>query len=127
MRAYGSDPKRIRAHEKAASLAHRYYHENRNADTANIWMSNLWSALYELFTCPRAEIDCELRMLERRRKWPVRRPSECTLSKSYRTTRTGLMGKLFEGIYMHSHTRIGVKNLVLWSHLRSMKNWTIRQ
>lgn len=121
MKDFGSDRKRIRAHEKAASLAHRYYHEDRNADTANIWMSNLWSALHELSTYPGTEIGDELRRLKQQRQWPVRRPPECTLRRSYMTVRTDLVGKTFDQIYMHSHTRIGFVILVIWSRMLKIK------
>lgn len=96
-----------------------YDNGNREEYVANLWMSALWTGLQQLSLMEEEDIKRELRRLKAHNQWPVQRPPECTLKKSYMSSRSDLYGKLVDWIYMHSHTVKGFMILRLFNALRS--------
>ena len=43
--------------------------------------------------------------------YPFRRPTECTMAKSYQTTRTDAVGKLFDKVYINMHRPWGFASM----------------
>lgn len=82
-----------------------YYHR-REGDLsvcADYLMSNLWGYLHSAATLDRAACKAALRQAKAHGLYPCRRPPECTLKKTYMTTRTDLLGKVFDFIGLHLH------------------------
>lgn len=76
--------------------------ENKQA-AANTLMIYLWNTL--LFST-RVSLKAEfkaMRKLQKLKLFPYRRPVECTQTKSYQTTRTDFIGKLYDTLYLHLH------------------------
>lgn len=112
---------RIESHIHAAKIAKSYYDEgDRNSDIADLWMVCLWGGLASLAFCSRNTIKKELEKLKNNNEWPVRRPRECTIKKSYNTTRTDLIGKIYDWLYIHTHTYIGFYMMRLYGIFRSI-------
>lgn len=75
--------------------------------TADKLMTFLWFALYEAARRPARDAKIMLRQLKAAGLFPFRRPVECTVTRSYMIGRTDWVGRLFDGIYLHMHTRPG--------------------
>lgn len=82
---------------------------------ADLLMGNLWSALSCVTHFLGKKARQELEKLRKMHLFPFIRPVECTLSRSYQTTRRDFVGKLFDWIYIHSHTVWGFSLLRLWN------------
>lgn len=84
-------------------------------------MSNLWFEMFSLTALPRKEAKIYLKELKKKGLFPYRRPRECTLKKSYQTTRTDIAGKVFDLIYTHMNTRIGYLFMRGWKKLERIR------
>ena len=120
LRKMASNTPRVLSPLYAARIAKGYYDKGeRNTDTANIWMSGLWGGLQQLSLRSNKDINYALRRLREKKEWPVKRPPECTLTKSYMTTRTDFYGKVYDWIYMHQHTYLGFQLMRIYNVLRN--------
>ena len=92
---------------RIASLRFREYYrkaeEGLKSSIADLLMSNLWQTLYVIIGMKAAEGRKYLKELRADGLYPFVRPKECTLKKSYQTTRTDAVGKLFDRIYINLH------------------------
>lgn len=105
-------------------ISREYYQEkpDKRDLIADKMMSQLWLAIYmiaQLPTQPRKEM---LKELKEQHLFPYTRPKECTLIKSYQTTRTDLVGQLFDKIYINLHTRIDFQCMRLWKIVERQKH-----
>lgn len=82
---------------------------------ADLLMGNLWPALSCITNFSGKKVRQGLGKLRKMHLFPFSRPVECTLSRSYQTTRRDFVGKLFDWIYIHSHTVWGFLLLRLWN------------
>lgn len=97
------------------------YYQKRQGELsacANYLMSNLW-----LYLLSAAELDCKscraaLRRAAKNGLFPYYRPRECTLQKTYLTTRTDLFGRVFDFVGMHLHRRWGFAVIRIYRLLR---------
>ena len=71
---------------------------------------------------PRRKAAAALRELKTDGLYPYRRPAECTLTKSYMTSRTDWYGKLFDFLYLRLSTRSGFHLMRLFLRLRRIAN-----
>lgn len=84
---------------------------------ADLTMSNLWSALSILAEMPLKKISAQLKVLKGEGLFPFERPKECSVNRSYLTNRTDIIGKIFDKIYIHSHTYTGFLLMCVWSKI----------
>ena len=104
------------------------YYEGRNgpvpdpAACADLFVSFLQYALWEVSMMPRRKAAAALRELKTDGLYPYRRPAECTLTKSYMTSRTDWYGKLFDFLYLRLSTRSGFHLMRLFLRLRRIAN-----
>ena len=100
-----SIPRKMESQLRFVTRMDRYYRERKGdlSVCADYLMSNLWGYLYYASGLDRKAAREAIRALRARKLFPYRRPPECTLKKTYMTTRTDLLGKLFEWIGMHLH------------------------
>ena len=80
-----------------------------------------WLALPDTLPANATDADKkELRSLKAEGLFPYKCPRECTLSKSYMTTRTDWYGKLFDFLYLRLNTRLGFGWMRCLLRLRQM-------
>ena len=124
----GADPEAMKRKQLSylhnAIIMKKYYDRNCGdaADTANYLMSFLWLELLSLAHMPLKEARKYMHELRQNGLFPFKRPDACTLIKSYQTTRTDWIGKLFETIYLNMHTRPGWWVMRFWALLERIKN-----
>ena len=68
-----------------------------------------------------------LKAMKKNGLFPCKRPTECTLIKSYQTTRTDILGKIFDWIYIHSHTHFGFFLMLLYEKFYSIYSLAIKK
>ena len=97
--------KKLRSFIRITQILRDYFEELENpADgSANKFMSFLWMTLYEITRLPGAEANAALRELKEKDLFPYRRPTQCTMDRSYMTDRTDLVGKVFDKVYLNLH------------------------
>ena len=114
--------KKLRSHLLAARIMKQHYDNKvgNPCDTANLLMSFIWYVMSECASFPNAKrkpIISEMKFLG---LYPFQRPSACYLVKSYQTTRIDIIGKTFDWIYIHTHTRLGFKLMCIWQKAYSL-------
>lgn len=87
---------------------------------ADLFMSTLWSTIWQISMMPRKQARQELRELKREGLFPRKRPAECTLRKSYLMSRRDLYGRLFDFLYIHQASRPGYYAVRIMNRLRSL-------
>lgn len=117
--------RRIKSFYDSTLVLKQLYNRSRkpNRRIANSLMQNYWAMM---------SVICQVDILERRKylsklkdekMFPYQRPMECSLKKSYQTTRTDIMGKIYEFICMHSHTLWGYRMLCIFYKIRNKKRY----
>lgn len=90
--------------------------------TCNLMMSNLWSILSLLAQISTKQRKVYLRYLKKQGLFPFVRPKECTLTRSYMTTRVDIVGKIFDKIYINTHKYWGFALMILFYRLHKFVN-----
>ena len=111
------------SHMCYCEMVFRSYHRGARdtIKTANLCMDALWQTLWFSTKLPFRERRKILRKLKSEGIWPIKRLPECTLRKSYQTTRTDFVGKLFDQLYITQHTRLGFSLMCLWRMAEKVK------
>lgn len=105
----------------ASSIVYQsYYEKTKDLECANRLMESLWREMYALANLPRRERGYRLKELKDRKLYPYT-PPHFTLARSYATTRTDFVGKLFEKIWCNMHTRKGFLLMRIWISLVNTK------
>lgn len=110
---------------REAQVVQGYYERHDGIypmETANRLMIFLWGVLGSLAQLQRKQAEPYMKELKSCGLFPYKRPPECTVTRSYQTTRTDLTGKLFDKIYTNAHSRLGFCLLRLWYWLSALKN-----
>lgn len=81
---------------------------------ANILIHTLNSALLCIARSKTSASRAALKRLREEKLFPFKRPPECTAWNAFVTSRTDFIGKLFNWLCLHAHTRIGFFLLRLW-------------
>ena len=118
-----ANKKKIRSHFIAAKIMKEYYYDNNVGNSiasANLMMSYTWYTLNSSAKMPKSERKQIIRAMKKNGLFPCKRPTECTLIKSYQTTRTDILGKFFDWIYIHSHTHFGYFLMLLYEKFYSI-------
>lgn len=115
---------------RIASLRCReYYAQAENAlkgSVADLLMSNLWQTLYVIAGMPSASIRKHLKELRADGMYPFVRPKECSIQRSYQTSRTDLGGRVFDKIYINMHRSWGFWAMVLLQKLIQVKKKLVK-
>lgn len=101
--------KKLNAYLQVIRILQNYYGpgQQRNAATADKLMTFLWFSLYIAASLPRKAARAALEELKSMGLFPCRRLPECTVTKSYMTDREDFLGKAYDWLYLHQHTRAG--------------------
>lgn len=117
-----ANKRKIKSHFIAAKIMKEHY-DNKFGDSiasANFMMSFTWYTLNASAKIAKSERKQIIKAMKKNGLFPCKRPTECTLIKSYQTTRNDIFGKLFDWVYIHSHTHFGYFLMLLWEKLYSI-------
>lgn len=113
--------KMLRSHVVVTKILADYYAGgDTDAVTANKLMTFLWNTLYEITQLPSRERRSALSQLAQQGLFPYHRPDSCTTTRSYITERSDWIGKAFDGLYCHLHTRWGFWIMTI---LQQVRRW----
>lgn len=120
--------KQLRSYLQATVIMKRHYEAGTKTPekTADMLMTFLWITIHWAICASkgiRKEIMKELRL---NGLFPFRRPAACTLMRSYQTTRTDIVGKVFDKIYINLHRPWGFAAMVLLQNLVYIKKKLVK-
>ncbi|MCD7750996.1 MAG: glycosyltransferase [Lachnospiraceae bacterium] len=100
----------------------RFYDEGINrTDIANAYMTMIWHGVNAICEMPHSERKAYVRSMREHRLFPCKRMDACTLTKSYTTSRTDWIGRMYDWIYVHLHTQSGFWLMCMWRDLEKIK------
>lgn len=119
---------KITGSSKVALYYNEYYKQGIGEPRylADQLMGNLWQALFSISQLPGSMRFSGLMELRKEGLFPFRRPNACTLKKSYQTTRTDLVGKIFDKVYINMHRPWGFAAMVLLQKLIAVKKKLVK-
>ncbi len=111
-----ANKKKIKSHFIVVKIMKEYYNNNigNSVASANQMMASIWYILNSAAKMPKSERKQIIKAMKENDLFPCQRPPECNLSKSYQTTRTDIFGKIFDWVYMNSHTYWGYFLMLLY-------------
>lgn len=114
--------KKIKSHFIAAKIMKEHYDNNvgDSVASANLMMSFIWNTLNSSAKMRKSERKQIIKAMKKNGLFPCKRPTECTLTKSYQTTRTDILGKFFDWVYIHSHTYFGYFLMLIYEKLYNL-------
>ena len=100
-----AEAKRLKSYVNAALVMQRHWQQGHGSEnkTADMLMTMIWRAMHSAAKIGGPEGTAAVAELKRAKLYPFRRPAACTLTRSYQTTRTDAVGKLFDRIYINLH------------------------
>lgn len=107
----------------AAKQFKKYYFEcdsDMKSRVADLLMGNLWAVMTATAGLPSKEAALQLEMLRKDDLFPLRKPKECTLRRSYQTNRKDFVGKIYDRLYRSTHTVSGFALMFLWNRVYSL-------
>ena len=112
--------RKLRSHIRITQILQKHYlaQEIPEAGSANKMMIYLWKSMYEASQLPYKEAREATKELQKSGLFPCRRPEHCTMKTSFMTDRTDLVGKVFDKVYIHLHTRWGYFAMRILQKLR---------
>lgn len=124
-----ANKKKIKSHFISAKIMKDFYDNNvgNPVAAANFMMSFTWLTLNLSAKMPKPERKQIIKAMKKNGLFPCKRPSECTLIKSYQTTRTDILGKIFDWIYIHSHTHLGYFLMLLYEKFYRLYSQAIKK
>ena len=121
-----SRPSRIRklnSYLNAAYVMQGYWQKGRrDQSTANLLMGYIWYTMHMAVRVSGTEGRAAVSALKKAGLYPFRRPDACTLQKSYQTTRTDAVGKLFDKVYINMHRPWGFAAMKLLRGMIQLKH-----
>lgn len=115
---------RVRSYYQAVKILAAYYESGvgKPQYIADLLMTNLWFLLYALEHLSFKKSHSMLKQLKINRLFPFMRPEACTVKKSYQTTRTDFVGKLFDYLYINMHRPWGFWAMFLLQRVINIKH-----
>lgn len=108
---------------------YKQYYLNRQGNSKEIadkLMANLWHLLHTISQLSAKECREQIKRLRKAGLYPFVRPEACTIRKSYLTTRTDIVGKIFDKIYINMHRPWGFAAMRLFQKLLRMKEKLVK-
>jgi glycosyltransferase involved in cell wall biosynthesis len=96
-----SHRRRLRSLIRVCKILRDYYQRGAK-DSANRFMSFLWMTLYDMTRAPSSVAAESLQQMKDASLFPFHRPADCTIRESY-LTGGGLVGKVFDALYLNLH------------------------
>ena len=116
---------RVVSYRAVSKILLRYY-EKKSGDPqflADLLMSNIWLLMYSVAFLPLKTSISIVNQLKTDGIYPFIRPAACTIKKSYQTSRTDIVGKLFDKVYINMHRPWGFWSMVLLERLIRAKSY----
>ena len=95
--------RKLRSYIRICDILRHSLEQTPNESGANKLMSFLWMALYETLRLPEPQSSQAKRQLKEANLFPFRRPAQCTLKRSYMTDREGLLGSIYDKLFLNLH------------------------
>jgi len=96
-----SHRRRLRSLIRVCEILRGYYQSGAK-DAANRFMSFLWMTLYDMTRAPSGVAADALNQMKAAKLFPFCRPENCTITESY-IAGSGLVGKVFDKLYLNLH------------------------
>ena len=124
-----ANKKKIKSHFLAANIMKKHYDNKvgNSIASANLMMSYTWHILNLSAKMLKSERKQIIKAMKKNGLFPCKKPTECTLTKSYQTTRNDILGKLFDWVYIHSHTYPGYFLMLIYEKLYSIYSQVIKK
>ena len=118
-----SQIRRLESHFNGVRIIKQYYDISvgETENTANFLMTFIWCAMNDCAMLTGVDRRNMLRKAKEYGIYPFTRPDACTLTRSYQTTRTDIIGKLFDKIYMNTHRPWGFWTMCCIQKLIALK------
>ena len=112
--------RKLRSHVRITQILQQHFlaQEIPAEGSANKMMIYLWKSMYEATQLPYKDARDAIQGLRETGLFPCRRPKECTMTTSFMTDRTDLVGRVFDKVYLRLHTRLGYLVMRLLQKLR---------
>lgn len=117
--------KQLSSYSRVAAIMQEHYENASSVNkelAANTFMIYLWNALMCASKMPGRVRRDVLSRLKEHGLYPYHRLAECTQTKSYQTTRTDFIGKLFDWLYLNLHRPWGFYCMCLLQRMISLKH-----
>lgn len=114
----------------AVSTYYKQYYLNKQGnpqDIADKLMANLWHLLFIISQLPDKDRREQINRVKKEGLYPFVRPDACSIEKSYMTTRTDLVGKVFDKVYINMHRPWGFAAMVLLQRIIKAKNKLVKR
>lgn len=95
-------------------------------DIADKLMANLWHLIFTISQLPAQERNEQIKRLKKDGLYPFDRPDACSIEKSYMTTRTDIVGKIFDKVYINMHHSWGFAVMILLQKLIRAKKKLVK-
>lgn len=115
--------RRLESHFNGVRIMKRHY-DNKVGEaehTANFLMIFIWCTMNDCAMLTGANRRNMIHKAKEEGIYPFIRPDACTLTRSYQTTRTDIVGKLFDKIYMNTHRPWGFWTMCCVQKLIALK------
>lgn len=115
---------RVVSYRAVSKILLRYYQKELGDPQflADLLMSNIWLLMYSVAFLPLKTSISIVNQLKADGIYPFIRPVACTIKKSYQTSRTDLVGKVFDKIYINMHRPWGFWSMFVFQRLVSIKS-----
>lgn len=112
--------RKLRSHVRITQILQQHFlaQEVPAEGSANKMMIYLWKSMYEATQLPYKDAQEAIQALLEAGLFPCHRPQECTMTTSFMTDRTDLVGRVFDKVYLRLHTRLGYLVMRLLQKLR---------
>lgn len=112
----------------AAQIMKKHYDNGTGnpRDCANLLMSYIWYVMDGCAKLPGKEQKDMVRQMKELGMYPFRRPTACTHMRSYQTTRTDIVGKIYDKVYINMHRPWGFAAMVLLQKLIRAKKKLVK-
>lgn len=119
-----SQMRRLNSHFNGVRIMKQHYDNGlgKAENTANFLMIFIWCVMNDCALLTGVNRRRMLRKAKTEGIYPFTRPSACTLTRSYQTTRTDAIGKLFDKIYMNTHRPWGFWTMCCIQKLIALKH-----
>lgn len=121
--------KRLYSYIIAAEIALETYNHQieKKQSTADYVMYFIWNALINIASRRDIIADEHLQIMKDKKLFPINRLPESIYQTAFATTRKDLMGKTYDYLSTHSHTRLGLQMLKMYHIVSDMVNRNLRK
>lgn len=127
-KSYAAHKNKIEGDFGALQIYRNYFikQQGNPKELSDKLMATLWHLLFTISQLPFSECYKQLKLLHENGLYPFAKPNMCSIRKSYMTTRTDIIGKIFDKVYLHMHRPWGFAIMVILQKLIAAKNKLVK-